>query len=291
MLHRSPLSESPSSPCALHGPVFLSKLHRSLHRRIPHCATVVLSLVHAQYSPLRVSHNRPFPRWLPSSLSLCMHASSPAPTPPLASPRARSMVPFSCRGSIVPCTVASLVHVSLPLSISPSPDDAAPSPPAQVSYRPHKPRQCCIVSTNPVNAASFLTLSPPHRSSIAPTHPRQCSFFRRRPLPPSTATLPHRGSVIRYTVASLTGLPSSLPSCMRPFPCQTVLSPLTLPYSASQHPFRRRSCAVPSSTDLPSSFPASMPHRPAPPPVHITPFLDQSTLHCPLPQRTTIVPG
>ena len=227
MLHRSPLSESPSSPCALHGPVFLSKLHRSLHRRIPHCATVVLSLVHAQYSPLRVSHNRPFPRWLPSSLSLCMHASSPAPTPPLASPRARSMVPFSCRGSIVPCTVASLVHVSLPLSISPSPDDAAPSPPAQVSYRPHKPRQCCIVSTNPVNAASFLTLPPPHRSTIAPTHPRQCSFFRRRPLPPSTATLPHRGSVIRYTVASLTGLPSSLPSCMRPFPCQTVLSPLT----------------------------------------------------------------
>ena len=183
MLHRSPLSESPSSPCALHGPVFLSKLHRSLHRRIPHCATVVLSLVHAQYSPLRVSHNRPFPRWLPSSLSLCMHASSPA-RPPLASPRARSMVPFSCRGSIVPCTVASLVHVSLPLSISPSPDDAAPSPPAQVSYRPHKPRQCCIVPTNPVNAASFLTLSPPHRSSIAPTHPRQCSFLRRRPLPP-----------------------------------------------------------------------------------------------------------
>ena len=239
MLHRSPLSESPSSPCALHGPVFLSKLHRSLHRGIPHYATVVLSLVHAQYSPLRVSHNRPFPHWLPSSLSLCMHASSPAPPPPLASPRARSMVPFSCRGSIVPCTVASLVHVSLPLSISPSPDDAAPTPPAQVSYRPHKPRQCCIVPTNPVNAASFLTLSPPHRSTIAPTHPRQCSFLRRRPLPPVHChtppsrlrhslyrRFPHWATVVASLVhASLplstpSFLVPSLPSYMCPFPCQ-----------------------------------------------------------------------
>ena len=125
--------------------------------------------------PSPVGCRRPFP---------CACMLHRPPPPPLASPRARSMVPFSCRGSIVPCTVASLMHVSLPLSISPSPDDAAPSPPAQVSYRPHKPRQCCIVPTNPVNAASFLTLSPPHRSSIAPTHPRQCSFLRRRPLPP-----------------------------------------------------------------------------------------------------------
>ena len=89
--------------------------------------------------------------------------------------------------------------------------------------------------------------------------------------------------MVPCTVASLTGLPSSLPSCMCPFPCQTVLSPLTL------HRPLLQQVNFPSAAEAAPSFPASMPHRPAP--VHITSFLAQSTLHCPLPHRTTIVPG
>ena len=166
---------APWSRFPVEAPSFLAPSHPSLcyRRPFPRACSIFPSPSEPQSSLPPLAAVVPFP----------VHACFIVP-PPLASPRARSMVPFSCRGSIVPCTVASLVHVSLPLSISPSPDDAAPSPPAQVSYRPHKPRQCCIVPTNPVNAASFLTLSPPHRSSIAPTHPRQCSFLRRRPLPP-----------------------------------------------------------------------------------------------------------
>ena len=78
----------------------------------------------------------------------------------------------------------------------------------------------------------------PHWSTIAPTHPRQCSFLRRRPLP-------HRGSIIRCTVGSLTGQPSSLP-----WP--------TLHRSFPRRPLPRRRSTAPSSSGLPSSLPSCM---------------------------------
>ena len=142
-VHASSFPPFSESPCALHGPVFLSRLNRSLHCRIPHWATAV----------------------------------------------------------------ASLVHVSLPLSIGPSSDDAVPSPHVQVSHRPHKPRQCSIVPTNPVNAASFLTLSPPPLVYHRPRTPSSMLLPPSTSPPPSTVAVPHRGSIIRCTVASLAHAP------------------------------------------------------------------------------------
>ena len=144
---------------------------------------IIRSPIHVPWSPSPASNHRPLPR--PHSL--------------IPSPR------WDC---IVPCPVdaaSSRLHwatiVPSPVhdqSVLP-PDDAAPSPPAQVSHRPHKARQCCIV---PYTFPSPTGLSsPPHTLVNAPSSVDV----------PSTVTLAHRGSIIRCTVASLAHGPSSLP--------------------------------------------------------------------------------
>ena len=209
--------------------------------------------MHAQSSPLRVSHNRHFPRGLPSSLSLCMLHRSP----PSASPRARSMVPFSCRGSIVPCTVASLTGLppSLPSCMCPFPCQSVLPP--MTLYRPLTYRSP-IVPTNPVNVPSFpqtpsilhrfLHCPLPHWSTIAPAHPRQCSFLRRRPLP-----RPRSPSPIEAPSFVVPSLPS--PTLHSPFPCPRC--------------FRRSRCTISWPTGLPS-----LPHTP----VNAPSFLSPSSL-------------
>ena len=205
---------------------------------------IVRSPIHVPWSPSPASNHRPLPR-------------------------PHSLIPSPRWGCIVPCPVdaaSSRLHwatiVPSPVhdqSVLP-PDDAAPSPPAQVSHRPHKARQCCIV---PYTFPSPTGLSsPPHTlvnapSSVDVPSPVHChpppsrlhhSLYRCFPRPRSIIP-----SLVRDPLA-VGAVPSPGPQVYHRY----HTPPSMLHRSCPRRPFPRRHSSAPSSSGLPSSLPSCM---------------------------------